>query len=133
MQIQDGYTDGHHGEWMMEPEVYAGVFRAYWEAGYQIHIHQNGDQGLEMVLDLLAENMQRMPRDDHRTTIVHFGFSTQEQVKRIAALGAIVSANPYYTSALADRCGEVGIGPERADQMVRLADVVAESIPLSLH
>jgi predicted amidohydrolase YtcJ len=133
MQMQDGYTDDHHGEWMMEPEVYAGVFRAYWEAGYQIHIHQNGDQGLEMVLDLLEENMQRMPREDHRTTIVHFGFSTAKQVKRIAALGAIVSANPYYTSALADRYSEVGIGPQRADQMVRLADVAAENISFSLH
>ena len=39
---------------------------------------------------------------------------------RIARLGAIVSANPYYPTAFADRYGQVGLGPERADQMVRL-------------
>ncbi|MGB1221939.1 MAG: amidohydrolase, partial [Alcanivoracaceae bacterium] len=133
MMMQDGYTDGHHGEWIMEPDTYAPVFRAYWEAGYQIHIHQNGDEGLALILDLLEENMRRTPRTDHRTTIVHFGFSTPEQVKRIAELGAIVSANPYYTTALADRYSEVGIGPERADQMVRLADVANQGISFSLH
>lgn len=41
--------------------------------------------------------MKRNPRKDHQTTIVHFGFSTPEQVKELKELGAIVSANPYYT------------------------------------
>ena len=120
MQMQEGYTDNHHGEWMMAPETFARAFASYWDAGYQIHIHQNGDAGLEMVLDALEQNMRRNPRADHRTTIVHFGFATSAQVQRIADLGAIVSANPYYTVALADRYGAVGIGPERADSMVRL-------------
>ena len=77
--------------------------------------------------------MQRNPRKDHRTTIVHFGFATPEQVQRIVALDAIVSANPYYTVALADRYSEVGIGPERAQEMVRLGDVAKAGIPFSLH
>ncbi len=133
MQMQDGYTDGHDGEWLMEPETFARAFRAFWEAGYQIHIHTNGDGGLALVLDTLAENLERQPRGDHRTTIVHFGFSTAEQVERIAELGAIVSANPYYTVALADRYGEIGIGSERADEMVRLGDVARAGVSFSFH
>ncbi len=133
MQMQKGYTDGHHGEWMMEPDAFASAFQAYWDADYQIHVHQNGDAGLAMVLDNLEKNMQRKPRKDHRTTIVHFGFATRAQVKRLAKLGAIVSANPYYTVALADRYGEIGIGPERADEMVRLGDVARAGVSFSLH
>ena len=133
MRMQDGYTDGHHGEWLMEPDAFAAAFRVYWDAGYQIHVHQNGDAGLQMVLDNLSENMERNPRKDHRTTLVHFGFSTREQVQRLAELGAIVSANPYYTVALADRYSEIGIGPERADAMVRLGDLVHENISFSFH
>ena len=53
MQMQDGYDDGHHGEWLMEPETFARTFRAFWDAGYQIHVHQNGDAGLQLVLDTL--------------------------------------------------------------------------------
>tara|TARA_R110000772_G_scaffold268645_1_gene397006 strand:+ start:16025 stop:17749 length:1725 start_codon:yes stop_codon:yes gene_type:complete len=133
MQMQDGYLDGHHGEWLMDEAVYRDAFRTYWDAGYQIHVHQNGDEGLERVLDVLEENMQRNPRQDHRTTIVHFGFSTPTQVKRIAALGAIVSANPYYTVALADQYSKFGVGPERANEMVRLGDVARAGISFSLH
>ena len=74
--------------------------RLYWDAGYQIHIHVNGDLGLDVVLDILERRLREKPRADHRTVIVHFANSTEEQVARIARLGAIVSANPYYRSAL---------------------------------
>ena len=133
MQMSEGYLDGHHGEWLMEPEVFARAFRIYWDAGYQIHVHQNGDAGLDMVLENLEANMDRNPREDHRTVIVHFGFSRPDQVERLAALGAIVSANPFYPVVLADRYSEVGIGPERAQEMVRLGDLVRAGVSLSLH
>jgi predicted amidohydrolase YtcJ len=133
MQMKDGYLDGHDGEWLMEPAVFAKAFKIYWDAEYQIHIHQNGDAGLDLVLDTLEENLERHPRDDHRTVIVHFGFSRPNQVERIARLGAIVSANPFYPVVLANRYSEVGIGPERAQEMVRLGDVVRAGISVSLH
>ena len=133
MQMSEGYLDGHHGEWLMDPEVFAKAFRIYWDAGFQIHVHQNGDAGLDMVLDTLEMNMQRNFREDHRTVIVHFGFSRPEQVLRIARLGAQVSANPFYPIILADQYSKVGIGAERAQEMVRLGDVVRAGVPLSLH
>lgn len=133
MQLKDGYLDGHKGEWMMDLDLFAKAFRKYWDAGYQIVIHQNGDAGLEMVLANLEANMRRNPRYDHRTTAIHFGFSTKDQVQRIKKLGAIVSANPYYVMALADKYSESGVGPERANEMVRLGDVERAGISFSLH
>lgn len=133
MKMKDGYLDGHEGEWIISPDLFREAFRKYWEAGYQIHVHHNGDEGLELLLDTIEENQQRHPRPDHRTVIVHFGFSTPEQVERIAELGAIISANPYYPIALGDMYSHHGIGPERAHEMVRLGDVVEAGIPFSLH
>lgn len=133
MQMTEGYTDGHRGEWIMDPETFNPAFDAYWAAGYQIHIHQNGDAALDMVLDALDRNMRRQPRPDHRTTVVHFGYARKDQVARLAALGAIVSANPYYLTALSDRYGEIGLGPERADELVPIGDVVARGVPVSFH
>ena len=140
MQMRDGYlgADGevdpdHHGEWIMEPDELQRVFDEYWDAGWQIHIHVNGDLGLEVLLDIIAEAMRRRPRIDHRTVIVHFANSTEEQVARIARLGAVVSANPYYPVGFADKYADIGLGPERADVMVRAASVVARGIPLSFH
>ena len=140
MQMNDPYLDldgnpdpDHHGEWMMEPGELRTVFDAYWDAGWQIHIHVNGDLGLEVLLDVIEDAQRRTPRIDHRTVIVHFANSTEEQVDRIARLGAIVSANPYYPVGFADKYGEWGLGPERADAMVRSASVLRCGIPLSFH
>ena len=133
MQLKEPYSDGHSGEWMMDLDFFARSFRIYWDAGYQIHVHVNGDAGLEMVLDTLQENLERNPRDDHRTVVVHFAVSEKNQVERIKRLGAIVSVNPYYPVALADNYRTNGLEPERADSMVRLGDVERAQIPYSLH
>ncbi len=133
MQMKGGYTDGHKGEWIATPQEIRAATKLYWDAGYQIHIHVNGDLGLDVVLDALERCMRENPRYDHRTVIVHFANSTDEQVARIARLGAIVSANPYYLAAFADRYGEVGLGPDRADSMVRLGAVAGRGVPISLH
>lgn len=133
MQMKDGYTDGHHGEWLMTPEDLNQRAQLYWDAGYQLHIHVNGDLGLETVLDVLERRMRENPRAGHRAVIIHFATSTEEQIARIARLGAIVSANPYYTVGFADKFGQFGLGPQRADAMVRSASVLKRHIPLSFH
>lgn len=133
MQVREPYTDGHKGEWMMDLAFFQRTFRIYWDAGYQLHCHVNGDAGLDMVLNTLEENMRRHPRHDHRTVIVHFAVSQKDQVERIKRLGAIVSGNPYYTTALADNYSKAGLGPERADQMVRMGDVERAGVPYSYH
>lgn len=133
MQVRDPYLDGHKGEWMTDLEVFQRAFRIYWDAGYQIHIHVNGDAGLDRLLNTLEDNLRRNPRHDHRTTIVHFAVSAKDQVDRIKKLGCVVSANSYYVRALADNYSRVGLGPERADEMVRLGDVERAGISYSLH
>lgn len=133
MQMRDGYTDGHKGAWIIEPDVFSKAFRAYWDAGYHIHVHNNGDAGMDVLLDNLEQAQRRNPRFDHRTTIVHFGFAAPEQIERAARLGAIVSANPYYVTALADRYAEIGIGPERARRMVPLGDAQRAGMSISFH
>lgn len=77
--------------------------------------------------------MRRHPRHDHRTVIVHFAVSQKDQVERIQRLGAIVSANAYYPTALADNYSKAGLGPERADSMVRMGDVERAGISYSYH
>ncbi len=133
MVLRDGYLDGHQGVWLMEAEVFDKVFKLYWDANYQIHIHQNGDSGLDRILDAVEKNNLRNPREDHRTTIVHFGYSAPDQIARIKELGLMVSANPYYVTVLSDLYSKVGVGYERSQEMVRLGDVARAEIPLSLH
>ncbi len=133
MMMKDGYLDGHQGEWIQPPTETEQIFETFWKADYQIHIHVNGDLGLEKLIAIIEKNMQQYPRKDHRTTIVHFANSTEEQIKKLAELGCIVSANPYYVTGFSDKYAEVGLGAKRANAMVRLGSVEKLNIPISLH
>ena len=133
MMMKDGYTDGHHGAWIMDPPLLGYAFQSYWDAGWQIHVHNNGDAGLDVLLGELEKAMRRAPRTDHRTVLVHFGFARPDQVKRWIELGGIVSANPYYVTALAGVYSELGVGAERSANMVPIGDVVKANGSLSFH
>jgi len=133
MQLRDGYTDGHKGEWMMVPDLFAKAFRKYWDAGYQIVVHITGDKGLDMFLDNLESNMRRNPRYDHRCTVVHFGMAQPDQIKRIKRLGALVSGNPYYVTSLAENYSKNGLTAHQVSRMVPMADVEKAGIHFSYH
>ena len=133
MQMKDGYLDGHHGAWIIDPPAFEFMFNTYWDAGYQIHVHNNGDAGMDVLLGALEKAMSRQAREDHRSVLVHFGFAQPEQVKRWIELGGIVSSNPYYVTALAGKYSELGIGVERSSNMVPHENVLKYGGSLSFH
>jgi len=133
MQLKDGYLDGHKGAWIQTPEELAACAKLYWDADYQIRIHVNGDLGNEALIGALDRLMKEKPRKDHRFSFDHFCVSTPEQSAQIAALGGLVSVNPYYNYALADKYSEFGLGPERGQYLSRCNSVLKNGIPLSLH
>jgi len=133
MMMRDGYLDGHHGEWIQQPEEIEVISKIFWEAGYQLHIHVNGDLGLDSVIAMLERRQAEYPRENHRTTIIHFANSAEDQIEKLAELGVIVSANPYYVTGFGERFGEVGLGPERAHAMARLGPVEDAGISISFH
>ena len=96
-------------------------------------MHCTGDLGLELALDTLEKLQWEKPRFNHGFTIEHFGVSTEEQVRRIKVLGALVCANPYYIHELGEAYWTGSIGHERASQMVRLGSVARAGIPFGLH
>jgi predicted amidohydrolase YtcJ len=133
MLNEPGYLDGHHGEWLMTPEEFELIVREYWHAGFAIHVHCTGDLGLELALDTLAHLQEEKPRFNHGFTIEHFGFSNPEQVSRMRALGAMVSANVYYLYELSERYATHGVGYERAYSMARLGTCVANDLTTAIH
>ncbi|MBT8115021.1 MAG: amidohydrolase [Arenicella sp.] len=133
MQMEGGYLDGHEGEWIMPPEDLKAAAQVYWPAGYQLHIHVNGDKGLNEVLKLVENLQAEFPRTDHQTVLHHYGYSGADHAERIAALGISVSANPFYLWALGDKYSETGLGPDRAHYITRLGDLERNGVSVSFH
>ncbi len=128
-----GYIDGHQGEWLMAPAVLADGVRTFWNAGWQIHTHVNGDGGMDSVLDALQAAQEEKPRFDHRFFMHHVGFHAASQTDRIAALGAHATVNPYYLHALGEDYARIGLGPERASQITRCGSLVRAGLKVSFH
>jgi len=104
----------------------------WWNAGFHIHVHSNGNAGNQATIDALAELQAEKPRFDHRFTIEHYGISTFAQARTLKALGGIVSTNPYYLYARSDlNVGEVGT--DRASLASRIGTLIAEGVIVSLH
>lgn len=128
-----GYDDGHQGKWINPPEEFETYARAFWNAGVTIHWHVNGDAGLDAVLDVVEQLQAETPRDDHRLTLEHLGYSREDQNARIAALDVLVSAQPNYVYVLSDKYAERGLGYERASQISRLGSLEEKNVKLALH
>ena len=60
MQMKDGYTDGHEGEWMTPLTLFAEQVEMYWQNGYKIHVHANGDLGQLMVISMSPDCRKRV-------------------------------------------------------------------------
>ena len=128
-----GYIDGHEGKWLSLPAELEALARLFWDRGMQLHVHVNGDEGMDVVLDILQRALTASPRPDHRTTLHHVGFATNDQLRRAGRLGVVISAQPYYLWALGDAYAAHGLGYDRASQMSRLGAMLRNGIPTSLH
>ncbi|MCK5815983.1 MAG: amidohydrolase family protein, partial [Flavobacteriaceae bacterium] len=133
MQMKDGYTDGFKGQWITPLDVFKEQMNFYWDKEYKINIHANGDLGIQMCLDIVEDMMKRNPRKDHRLTLHHLGYFTDDQADQMKKLGVETSANPYYLWALADMYSEHGLGPERAKNLVHIKSLLDRDIPFSFH
>ncbi|MFO0993853.1 MAG: amidohydrolase [Hyphomicrobiales bacterium] len=136
MELQwPGYinSEKYHGLFMYETkDDFVAAMRPWWYAGFQIHVHANGSGGNQVTLDALADLQEEKPRFDHRFTFEHFGISTTAQGRRLKALGASVSTNPYYVYERADLTIPE-IGTDRASLASRMKSLVDQDIAVSLH
>jgi predicted amidohydrolase YtcJ len=128
-----GYLDGHTGVWMVDVPTLETFAKTFWDAGFQIHAHSNGDAATARFIDLLNYLLRESPRADHRMTLEHFAYSTEDQNRKLAALGAAVSANPYYHYILSEMYSGDWLGPDRGPQMVRLGSLESKGVPIGLH
>ncbi|MCP4803458.1 MAG: amidohydrolase family protein [Bacteroidetes bacterium] len=133
MQMKDGYTDGHHGEWMTPLSLFEEQLMMYWNNDYKIHVHANGDLGQQMVIDLVQKAQNINPKQDHRLTLHHMGYFDKPMAEKMKNLGIEASVNPYYLWALADKYSEFGLGSKRAENLVALKLLTDRNIPLSFH
>ena len=127
-----GYIDGHHGQFITPPDQLATLMTPWWDAGFHIHVHSNGNGGNASTINALYLLMQHKPRFDHRFSVEHYGISTASMARELKALGGVVSANPTYLYARAE-LNEPFLGTDRADTATAFNTLLNAGVPTSIH
>ena len=67
-----GYYNGApNGIWNTSPDQIYTMVQAYHDAGYQVHIHTNGDEASEVTINAIEAALAKTPRRDQRHKLEH--------------------------------------------------------------
>lgn len=126
----EGQSKGTRGLWVTAPDAIAETIRPYWDAGFDVRIHSNGDEAQDATLNALASLKESGA--DQRFIIEHGGLFSPDEVRRAGELGAAVSAASHYVFYLGEAY-QAALGPERGAWITPLASLSAAGVPVALH
>lgn len=129
-----GYLNGKpNGLWLIPPSQFVEVFAPFHEAGLQLHIHTNGDEATELVLDALEKILDHHPRHDHRHTLQHCQMADASQLARAAKLGLCINFFSNHLYYWGDAHYEQTMGADRANRMDAAESARRLGIPFAFH
>lgn len=129
-----GYVNGApNGMWYVPPENVRDTFTLALQHNLQVHVHTNGDEAVDMVLDAMEAALLQHNRSDHRFTLQHCQLADAAQFRRMHALGMHVNlfVNHVYYWGEAHRANTVG--PDRADRMNACRTALDSGVVFSIH
>ena len=128
-----GYLDGHEGSLDGAGARASRLWRSVLARRISAPRPRQRRCGRGSVFEANRGLQQDFPRPDHRSTIEHLAYSTEQQSAQLAKLGAQASVNPYYHYILSEAYSGDWLGPDRAAQMTRLGSLERNGVPLTLH
>ena len=105
----------------------------YHSAGLQVAIHCNGDAAIESVLQAFESAQAKYPRQRHRHMLIHCQMASEDQIRRMKALGAVPSYFINHVYYWGDRHRDIFLGEPRASIINPLGSSVREGLMFALH
>jgi predicted amidohydrolase YtcJ len=105
----------------------------YYEAGWQVAIHGNGDASIDDILHAIREAAKRHPREDARPILIHAQMARDDQLEEMQALGVTPSFFSAHTYYWGDRHRDIFMGPERAARMSPTRSAMERGVRFSVH
>ena len=129
-----GYQNGAaNGIWNAPLATLTATLQTYHQAGVQLHIHTNGDEAVEVMLDALEEAQTLWPRPDHRHTLQHCQIIDHAQLRRAARLGVCLNMFANHLFYWGDVHLAQTLGHERCQRLEPLASASGVGIPIAIH
>ncbi len=101
--------------------------------GWQVAIHGNGDAAIDDILDAFEAAQEQHPCEDARHIIVHSQMAREDQLDRMAKLGAIPSFFSLHCYYWGDRHRDIFMGPERAARISPARSAQDRGLHYTIH
>jgi predicted amidohydrolase YtcJ len=121
------------GLWYVNPDQLGEALEQALAQDVLVHLHVNGDEATELVLDLMERALAKHPRPDHRFTLQHCQLADAAQFRRMKALGLCANLFINHVYYWGEQHRAATVGPERAARMNACATALASGVPLAIH
>ena len=129
-----GYFNGApNGLWYIAPEHLAEILERALAARVPVHLHTNGDQATQLVLETLETALQKHTGPDHRFTLQHCQLADAAQLRQAARLGMCVNLFANHIYYWGEQHYAQTVGPERARRMNACRTALDSGVPLAIH
>ncbi|MGB7244501.1 MAG: amidohydrolase [Sulfitobacter sp.] len=129
-----GYVGGQpNGLWNMAPQQIAETCAGLHAAGVQMHIHVNGDEASQVVIDALEGAMRAHPWPGHRHVLQHGQLMGQDQFRRCAELGICVNLFANHLWFFGDQHVALTVGADRANRMNAVRAALDNNLTVAIH
>ena len=129
-----GYINGKpNGIWNLPPQTLTEMVEAYHAAGLQMHMHTNGDEASELMINAIEAALHKNPRPDHRHTLTHCQMADESQFRRMAQLGICSNLFTNHIYYWGDQHYSLTMGPDRATRMDACGTAIRLGVPYTIH
>jgi len=129
-----GYFNGApNGIWYMPREHIEEVSRLALKENVQMHVHTNGDQATELVLQCIQKGLEKYAWPDHRFTMQHCQLASRNQMQKMRELGICVNLFSNQIFFWGDVHCKYTVGPERAHNMNACRSALEIGVPTAIH
>ncbi len=129
-----GYYDGAaNGLWNMPPEQLTQLVIEYHKAGLHLHIHTNGDEATQVMIDAITKANTLFPRTGHRHTLQHCQMADEAQFVQMSEQGICANLFANHIYFWGDQHYGITMGPDRATRMNACATAQRCGVPFAIH
>lgn len=129
-----GYLGGQpNGIWNMAPDEIFATCALMQQAGIQMHIHTNGDEASELVLNALEAAARANPWPGARHVLQHAQMMGPALFSRAADLGVCVNLFANHIWYFGDQHAALTIGEDRAARMDGCRSALDAGVHMAIH
>lgn len=128
-----GKDESYRGYPTMAADQVAKLIDRYFQNGWQVLAHCNGDAAAEQLVEAVAQALESQEIGDRRTVMIHAQMVRDDQLDRMKTLEIMPSFFSAHAYFWGDWHRDSVMGPQRASRLSPARSTIDRGIPFTIH